>query len=215
MDDLLVRLAACECRNQRLALVNVVLALVLVGLAAGSCRSRGSLTVSDLAIVDSKGVVRARIAGNLSDVIVVGKRVARGQEAAGLLLYDDSGLERGGFVTLTPSRNVALTLDNSGTQTATLLAGPEGGSALNLRLGDSAVDLRADEDGASVHVTKDKRAAFHEPTVEQPEKTALCQTLREARPRTTFDDLMAACRARSSEAACRACLGGEGAKPPR
>jgi hypothetical protein len=157
-------------------------------------------------VVDSKGIVRARIAGNLPDIITVGKRIARGQEAAGILLYDDTGLERSGYVTLTPSRNVGLTFDNTGTHTATIVAGPEGGSALTLRLGDDAVDVRVDQDGPSLHVTRKKQAVFHEPAVDQPEKTALCETLREAKSRTTPEELMAACRARSSEAACRACL---------
>jgi hypothetical protein len=208
MDDLQVRIAACERRTRTLGIINSLLVIAMAAVLVGSCRSRtGSLTVSELTVVDNKGVVRARIAGNLQDIITVGKRASRGQEAAGILLYDDTGLERGGFATFTPSRNIALTLDNTGTQTATLLAGPDGGSGLTLRLGDDAVDVRVDEDGPALHATRRKQAVFHEPAIDQPEKTALCQTLRDAKSRATPEDLLAACRARWSEAACRNCLG--------
>src|SRR5262245_20660669 len=108
LDNIYRRMAVCERRNRVLGLINCLLVIALVGLAVGSCRSGSSLTVSELAVVDSKGIVRARIAGNLPDVIAVGKRVARGQQAAGLLLYDDTGLERSGYVTLSPSRIAAL-----------------------------------------------------------------------------------------------------------
>src|SRR4051812_12835677 len=69
-----------------------------------------SLRVSELVVVDPKGVERVRIGGDLPDAVINGKRVPRGEKAAGVLLYDGTGQERGGYVTFEPSSNIALTL---------------------------------------------------------------------------------------------------------
>lgn len=70
------------------------------------------LRVSEIVVVDSKGAERVRIGGDLPDAIIGGKRVPRGQQAAGVLLYDATGSERSGYVTFEPSGNVGLTLDS-------------------------------------------------------------------------------------------------------
>ena len=54
---------------------------------------------------------RVRIGGDLPDAVIGGKRVPRGEKAAGLLMYDGTGQERGGYVTFKTIRNVVLTLD--------------------------------------------------------------------------------------------------------
>ena len=99
-----------------------------------------------------------------------------------------------------------MTLDNHEGQTAEFLAGPKAGSVMRLHWRDDAVELRTDEDGPSVHVLQGKRVLFHEPPVAHPETTELCKALREARSKATKEQLLDACRSRSSEAACEVCF---------
>jgi hypothetical protein len=167
-----------------------------------------SMTLSELVIVDDSGNVRLRLGGNLPDAVHNGKTKPRGQRAAGVLLYDATGVERSGYVTLEPSGNVALTLDTRTRQVATFVAGPSGTgtSALQLFSNGSAVELRTDEDGPSIHAVRRKQVVFHEPAVENPEGTAMCKALREAKGQATVPQLLDACRSRTSEAACQACL---------
>lgn len=165
------------------------------------------LTVSEVSVVDSRGVVRVRISGDLPDAVVIdGKAKSRGQRAAGILLYDGTGQERSGYVTFEPSGNVGLTLDTRKAQVASFIAGPESAAAMRLFSADSAVELRSDEDGPSLHAVRRKQVVFHEPPVENPESTAMCKALRDARKQTSMVQLMDACRARTAEAACQACL---------
>ena len=164
-----------------------------------------SLTVSELSVVDAKGTVRVRIGGQLPDAIVDGKVHPRGDSASGVILYDDTGEERSGYLTF-GSGNVGVTLDNRDGQTAEFLAGPKAGSVMRLHWRDDAVELRTDEDGPSVHILQGKRVVFHEPPVAHPETTELCKALREARSKATKEQLLDACRSRSSEAACEACF---------
>ena len=113
------RIDALESRVRLLLGINVLLVLGF-GVAALTGFTRGhsekslavdSLTVRDLVVVDSGGTVRARLSSSMPDAIIRGRRVRRGQDAAGLMLYDDLGQERGGYVTFAPSRSIALTLD--------------------------------------------------------------------------------------------------------
>lgn len=76
------------------------------GRAAGE-----SLTLRELVIVDARGTPRVRIAAPLPDPIMLGKRFQRGDPVSGILIYDDEGNERGGYVTGDGSRSAALTLD--------------------------------------------------------------------------------------------------------
>ncbi len=208
------RIATLE-RRQRLSLALNVAVIILLGVVvreplqrvhAQQKQDAKSLTVSELSVVDSRGVVRARLGGELPDAVVAGKVMPRGNRAAGLLIYDETGEERGGYVTWEPSGNVGLTLDNRSGQTAEFVAGPEAGSALRLHWLDDAVELRVDEDGPSLHAVRRKNVAFHEPPVENPKSTALCKALLEAKTKVPMAQLFDACRARSSESACQACL---------
>jgi hypothetical protein len=215
-DTSVARIAALE-RRQRILLATNVLALSLFAAAtifnpslsvkAQQKAETTSLTLSELSIVDSKGTVRVRLGGNLPDAIVNGKIKPRGQRASGILLYDGTGQERSGYVTFEPSGNVALTLDTRKSQVATFIAGPESTGAIQLFSGDSAVEMRADEDGPSLHAVRRKQVVFHEPPVENPQSTAMCKALQEAKKQATTAELFDACRSRTSEAACQACLG--------
>jgi hypothetical protein len=205
------RIAVLE-KHQRLFLaVNVVLIILLVVVAfefayrvhAQEKQDAKTLVLSELTIVDNHGVVRARLGGNLPDA---NKKIPRGSRIAGLLLYDETGQERGGYVTFEPGGNVGLTLDNKGVMAAEFVAGPDTGSAIRLHSGDDAVELRVDEDGPSIHAVRRKNVAFHEPAVENPKSTALCKALLEEKARLSMEQLVDACRGRSSEAACQTCL---------
>ena len=205
------RIAVLE-KHQRLFLaVNVVLIILLVVVAfefayrvhAQEKQDAKTLVLSELTIVDNHGVVRARLGGNLPDA---NKKIPRGSRIAGLLLYDETGQERGGYVTFEPWGNVGLTLDNKGVMAAEFVAGPDTGSAIRLHSGDDAVELRVDEDGPSIHAVRRKNVAFHEPAVENPKSTALCKALLEEKARLRMEQLLDACRGRSSEAACQTCL---------
>ena len=165
-----------------------------------------TLTVSELSIVDSRGIVCVRVGGDLPDAVVDGKVKSRGQRAAGILLYDGTGQERSGYVTFEPSGNVGLTLDTRKRQVASFIAGPESTGAMQLFSGDGAVEMRADEDGPSLHAVRRKQVVFHEPPVENPRSTAMCKALQEAKKQASAAQLLDACRARTSEAACQACL---------
>jgi hypothetical protein len=207
-----------ELRLRILIGINTVLGAGMLAAALVSCRTTTpsrrseprSLTVSEINVVDRSGVVRLRLSGDVPDAVIDGKRIPRGQHAAGVILYDDTGQERGGYVTFSPSRNVALTLDNRGAagQTAILAAGPDGGSGLTLSHGSDAVDLRVDDDlGPSIHVMKSQAVAFHVPELGGFEATPVCAELRGAIKSSSRDKVLAWCRSRLPENACVACLG--------
>ena len=51
-------------------------------------------------VVDGKDVIRARLGGDLPDAVMAGRRVSkRGSKAAGVMLYNEEDIERGGYVT--------------------------------------------------------------------------------------------------------------------
>jgi hypothetical protein len=162
-----------------------------------------SLRVSELVVVDPKGVERVRIGGDLPDATINGKRVPRGEKAAGVLLYDTIGQERGGYVTW-ESGNVGLTLDTRKGQVALFAAGLEG-SALSMWHGKDAVEIRSDEDGSRITAVQDGRIASQQPSnIKMASGT--CDDYRGARARVSADQVMRDCQRRFSESACRACL---------
>ncbi|MBA2707661.1 MAG: hypothetical protein H0U59_07650 [Gemmatimonadaceae bacterium] len=67
--------------------------------------------MKELVVVDRNGVDRIRIAGELPDAIIKGRRVPKGERAAGVILYDSTGQERSGYVTWEPSGNVGMAVD--------------------------------------------------------------------------------------------------------
>jgi hypothetical protein len=214
LDFDLKRIAHLEKCNRLLSVWTVVITVLSIamlstgsfGLKVGAQDKPKTLSVSELAIVDEQGTVRVRIGAQLPDAVVNGKTVTRGQKAAGVLLYDETGQERSGYVTFAPSGNVGLTLDNRGGQTAEFIAGPSGGAAMRIHWQDDAVELRSDEDGPSIHAVRKKRVAFHEPSVENPGSTQLCKALKQAESQVSTEQVLEACRSRSSEAACRVCV---------
>lgn len=182
----------------------VVLNLALLTIAAAPKKPQ-VLTVSEVDIVDAKGVIRARLGADLPDAVVDGKTVKRGGNPAGLMLYDNTGQERGGYVTF-PNGYIALTMDSRkpSEQMVTLIASPtDGGAALMLnRLGD-AVEMRVDDElGPSLHAKHGNAVAFHAPQAANINKTEMCAEMKKA-PRERALEM---CRTRTSEEACQACL---------
>jgi len=186
------------------------LAVAVLGVCAFTIRSSSqqpttpaSLKVSELVVVDPKGVERVRIGGDLPDATINGKRIPRGEKAAGVLLYDTTGQERGGYVTW-ESGNVGLTLDTRKGQVALFAAGLEG-SALNMWHGKDAVEIRSDEDGSRVTAIQDGRIASQQPnTIKLSSST--CEDYRGARARVSAEQVMRDCQTRFAAEACRACL---------
>jgi hypothetical protein len=213
-EEPLIRVATLESRIRLILFINAVLILAMLAFMVTSCRTgalhpqQQALTVSELNVVDPHGVVRLRLGGDLPDAVINGKRVPRGQKAAGVLVYDDTGQERGGYLTFSPGRQVALTLDNRAGQTATLIAGATGGSALNLSYGDDVVELRVDDEtGPSIHAMRANQVVFHVPPVLNFEKTEGCSELRGALQKTSRAEVLNWCRKRVSEEGCQACVG--------
>ncbi|HEX8247944.1 MAG TPA: hypothetical protein VF599_07220 [Pyrinomonadaceae bacterium] len=166
-----------------------------------------SLRVSELVVVDSKGVERVRIGGDLPDAIIGGKRVPRGQQAAGVVLYDASGGERSGYVTFEPSGNVGLTLDSRKEQIVSFIAAPddEAASMLQLRSGKDLIELRSDDEGSRLTAVKAGQVISQQPLIKRM-SADMCEVYRGARSRVSSEQVMRDCRQRFTEIACQACL---------
>jgi hypothetical protein len=165
-----------------------------------------SMRLSELIIEDSTGRERVRVAGNLPDAIIGGKRVPRGQQAAGVLLYDGSGNERGGYVTFEPSGNVGLTLDSKTTQVASFVASSEGNaSALSLWQGKGMIELRSDSEGSRLSAVKDNVVVVQHPNIETM-SAEMCGAYKGALSRVSADQVSADCRRRFTSTACSKCL---------
>ena len=194
----------------RWLVVSSLLQLITLGVVGCVTTSRAtapqSLRVRELVVVDDKGVERVRIAANLPDPVIRGKRVSRGDPATGVMLYDKTGQERGGYVTFERGNEIALTLDNKDVQSALFVAPPEGGSVLRLWHGKDELTLRSDEDGARITAVEDGRVAYQEPAIAAPEKTSVCEELRGAKGKASDAQILEACRRAMTDAACRACL---------
>jgi len=208
-------LEALERRTRRLerllrALTGAWLGLAALAVCAFTIHSSSqqtpipqSLKVSELVVVDPKGVERVRIGGDLPDATINGKRVPRGEKVAGVLLYDTTGQERSGYVTW-ESGNVGLTLDTRKSQVALFAAGLEG-SALNMWHGKDAVELRSDEDGSRITAVQDGRIASQEPSTIKISSIG-CDEYRAIRAKRSLERAMSVCQQRFTERACRACF---------
>lgn len=163
-------------------------------------------------IEDENGVVRARLGSDLPDAVSGGDTVERGTQAAGLMLYDKTGTERGGYVTFDSNNNVLLTLDSADErgryrQTAYFVAEPNGATALRIWSGDDHVELRSGSDGgARFNAVRNGRLTWQMPELSQAERRSICTDLRELRDKLESDRVMAACRQRMTEDACSSCL---------
>jgi len=148
------RLSRLEQRQVAVFSVLPVVIFILTGVAGYQAyrlhelATTKSLRVRELTVYDENGVDRVVISGRLPQARVDGKIVDRGvaRSMAGLLIYDGSGTERGGYVTANGYANALLTLDAKGHQTFLLLAEPAGGSLLRQWDGNSSVTMGVFDD---------------------------------------------------------------------
>ncbi len=222
MNAIAARIEACERANRRFKRILILQSLILIAListiairyagAAGNAPAApASLRVSELVVVDPKGVERVRIGGDLPDAVIDGKRIPRGSKAAGVMLYDDRGQERGGYVTWDEGDNIGLTLDSRKGQTALFVAGPDGGTSLQMWHGTDAIDIRSDEDGSRITRTQAGQVTFQQPAVAAFSK-ATCSEYRnglrsEVPGGLPAEQIRKICLRRFTQEACRTCLG--------
>ena len=216
VDELAMRVAACEQENQRLrklirrqsqVLIGAFLAVV-IGTATASIALKnevfGTIRANDITIVDKNGVVRARMSGDMPDAVMYGGRVAkRGAEAAGFMIYDKDGIERGGYVTFDHD-NAMLSLDSKYHMVASLIAGPSesGTGVLNLRSQQNSMELRSDDDGSRMSINKGRVLEQQIPAIESLSKET-CDNWREIEKQHPNENL---CRSRYTDSACKRCL---------
>jgi hypothetical protein len=214
------RILACERENARLRkkinrqnglwMLGLLLALGGGAIAGNSIKNAvfDSVKAREVVVVDGKGVIRARLGGDLPDAVMAGGRVSRrGSKAAGVMLYDEEGIERGGYVTQDEGSNVMLTLDSKFRQAALFVAGPDQSqaSAMKLWTADSSVELRSDSNGSRLSVA-DKAGVTHQQPVIAPLSAATCAQQKEYERKYPGERV---CRSRYTEAACGACLQAE------
>ncbi len=217
--DILDRLDACERDNRRLTRLlrwQFAASILLIGTLVAGCvataRSNASastvparLRASELVIVDPKGIERVRISGDLPDAVINGKRIPRGEKAAGVILYDATGQERSGYLTWDPSGNVGLTLDSRKGQVTLFVADPDSGSALQLWQGHDLIELRSDEEGSRLTAVRGDQVVFQEPAVTMGNEA--CTAYRDAKSRLPAKQVFRECARRYTQTACRVCLG--------
>ena len=179
------------------ALLAANLALIL---AAMHPSKPASLTVSELNVVDAKGIVRLRLSGDLPGTVNGKKR-----DLAGLLVYDKTGRERGSYVTDAQNR-IFISLDGNEPENALFVSEPDGSTVLRLWRGHEVIDLRADEDGSRLSALRGGKVVFQQPPIANIESTAMCKAFRDARGKVTDAQLLGYCTDRMTEEACRACL---------
>jgi hypothetical protein len=173
---------ALEKRNKRLtrALCFVLGLLLLTVIAAifhpdpakaeqvrtDQVKSDSVLRVRGLVVVDERGTERVSI--GTTDPLVLGKRVSRGEQFAGVLVFDAEGNERGGYGT-DDSGNVFLTLDEVGQMVGIFRAGRVGGVSLNLtgRGDQSSVSIGAMNTGSYLQLGRQGKVYFQQPEAEK------------------------------------------------
>src|SRR5689334_9713702 len=121
-------------KRDRLIILLVIANVTALGAIAASNRTPDVLRVRGIEIVDDRGVVRVRIAAPLPDPIDHGRVSKRDAPLSGILIYDATGSERGGYATDDDRAggNALLTLDSVNDQVVTLVAYPRRGAELGV-----------------------------------------------------------------------------------
>lgn len=220
-DDVERRIERCERLTRRL---RVLIGFNLAALAGAAIISLGAfargevtsvsadtLRVRQLVVTDTNGVVRVRIGAHLPDAVIAGRRMPRGEDASGVMLYDDVGQERGGYVTFAPSRNVALTLDTRRGQVALFAADSADGAAARLWQGGNWVDMRASSEGSRFTAGEKGTILVQQPAMTAGQLDAECADLktelRQLKTPPPMQQVLAACSTHMPASACRRCLG--------
>lgn len=209
------RIEACEQQNRRLRqlvmLQGIVgLAIVLAAYAgvsrAGSDAPTASIKAREIVVVDANNVVRARMSGDMPNAVMAGGRVAaRGTKAAGFMLYDEEGIERGGYVTMDSGSNAMLSLDSKHHMVAHMVVGPDKEEAAALRLGGQrrALELRTDDNGARLSIEAERKVVEQHPAI----GTLQPETCKQQRAYEQQFPGRGICRTRYTAEACTRCLG--------
>lgn len=216
MDAVERRLAKLERQNKILlqslaALLLCVVAAVFWSAAPAQSQAQETdtmvLRLRMLEIVDAQGHVRVRVGSDLPDAVIDGKTIGRGGESvAGVMLYDGTGQERGGYVTFEPSGNIGLTLDTRKGQVALFAAGPDEGATLRLWNGEDAIEMRADPDGSRLTSVADGAVTMQLPAIDRIGEQA-CGAYRDAKAGGyPPQEVVKACSARFPVDLCRKCL---------
>ncbi len=162
------------------------------------------LTVSELRVIDPRGVVRVRIGGDLPDALIRGRRTPRGDAAAGVLLYDTTGQERGGYATFNRNGNIGLTLDSRYHQNAVFRTDSVGLTTLRVYNGNDAAELKVTSDGPRLNVVRAGQVVVQLPEILDPVSTKTCSDLRALQH--PAEVVMNACLRNMPAAACQKCL---------
>lgn len=220
------RLAGCERQIRGLRRALVIATSLAAGFAgsiltgfsgagrisAAAAVDADSLRVHELVVVDSAGVVRARIGGNLP-AVYLGRTMPRRDPAAGVLLFDQTGGERGGYVTFDRSGVVALTLDNRGQQVAIFGADSTTGSGATARLwtGRDWAEMKVDQAGPHFTAGRKGAVAFQQPPLTEADGQAVCTELKgevaRIKPAPPTSAVLEACKSHAPDGVCRKCLG--------
>ncbi|CAL4869981.1 hypothetical protein MMA231_04279 (plasmid) [Asticcacaulis sp. MM231] len=122
----------CQLRRTVKILAVVVCALCIPVLIAATKAPPKEIIAHTIRVVDDKGVTRAVLAGSVPDPIINGKSLPRMGQAAGLIIYDQKGNERGGYLTSLSDEGL-LTLDGAhGGEVFKVVANPDAGASLFL-----------------------------------------------------------------------------------
>ncbi len=198
-----------EARLRRVTLI-FGLAITVIAIVVAFAWVRAShhdvLSVQTLRIVDEHGVERVRIGGELPNA------ASRGDQAAGVLIYDNTGQERGGYVTFDRGRNAVLTLDTRKGMVVLLAADSTEGAALRLWGSDFAdwLDLRAGSAGPRLTVARANEIVLQQPPMLADDAARECDEIKSELSRLAVQppvqEVLRACKQHMPEAACRACL---------
>jgi hypothetical protein len=216
MQDLVARIEACEWdnvslraqlrRQNRLWMIGLLLLAGGGAIAGGSLKEAvfDSVRAKEIMVVDAKGIVRARLSGDVPDGVMANGHVSkRGTKAGGLIIYDEQGIERGGYVTTDSESNAMLTLDSKYRQATLFVAGPDETSASAMRLWskDSSIEMRSDINGSRLSIAEKSGVTYQQPAVSL--SPATCVTYKKLEQQYPGQRV---CQGRFTEAACSACF---------
>lgn len=161
-EQILGRIMLLENRQKRSYQVAGLLAIVLIGALVFQSRQVRNLAnpqklrVRELAVVDDHGTERVLIAAPLP-------REKRGGDISGILIFDATGTERGGYATGDSYANAIFTLDGQGSQTVLLLAEPDGSTMFRIWNEDKGSITMGVEDNPFLNVKQNGKSVFTTP----------------------------------------------------
>jgi len=134
-----------------------------------------------------------------------------------LLLYDDTGQERGGYVTFKSSGYVGLTVDSRDNMVGSFLAGPTGGAILKFRDGGLIqlrkdkdwAEVRADDTGAQISIVRNGELISRTPPLSADDVNLLCGRIKNElveKRKMPIGQAVEVCKERMSGDQCRVCL---------